>query len=69
MFNCWKSDEPSDFHNYLRMTETVYKKLLSLVSPFIKHNLCLATYVFNNIIYKIELGTEQLCPHTRSVLS
>lgn len=30
------SAEPSDFQNYLRMTETVYKKLLSLVSPFIK---------------------------------
>lgn len=30
------SQEPIDFLNYLRMTEAVYQKLLSLVSPFIK---------------------------------
>ena len=30
------SDEGNDFQNYLRMSENVYQKLLSLVSPFIK---------------------------------
>lgn len=30
------SEEPLDFLNYLRMTETVYQKLLSLVFPLIK---------------------------------
>ena len=30
------SDEAKDFQNYLRMSENVYQKLLSLVSPFIK---------------------------------
>ena len=29
-------DEPSDFSNYLRMNESVYNELLSLISPLIK---------------------------------
>ena len=32
-------DYPRDFYNYLRMTETVYKKLLSLVFPLSKRKI------------------------------
>ena len=28
--------EPSDFHNFLRMSESVYGELLSLISPMIR---------------------------------
>lgn len=31
-------DEPLDFLNYLRRTETMYQKMLSLVFPLIKNN-------------------------------